>query len=149
MSNFKEFQFGTIVLAITIPINILIVALYITQAGNNPMTPISLSVAIGVMLLVCLLFYGMTTTVDRDRIRISYGIGLIRKSIRIENVKSATVVTTPWYYGWGIRFIPNGMLYNINGSSGLELILKDTSRVIRIGSANASLLRAAIEKEIK
>jgi hypothetical protein len=101
-----------------------------------------------IFLLVYLLFYGMKTEVTENSIRISYGIGLIRKTIKLTNVKSVSVVSNPWYYGWGIRLIPNGWLYNINGSAGVELAFKDRSRIIRIGSGNASALNKAISGRI-
>jgi len=90
----------------------------------------------------------MTTTIEGDVLRISYGIGLIRKTIHLSEIGSVEVVRSPWIYGWGIRFIPNGMLYNIKGLSGVELTFKGRSRIIRIGSSNADALRDAISKEI-
>ena len=90
----------------------------------------------------------MTTTIEGDVLRITYGIGLIRRTIQLSEIRSAEVVRNPWIYGWGIRFIPNGMLYNIKGLSGVELTFKGLSRIIRIGSGNADALSEAISKEI-
>ena len=148
MKTYKEFQFGAIVFIISIPIQILLTILYLAKAGNYPMSPPVFLAPNVIFILIYSLFYGMKTEVDEKSIRISYGIGLIRKTIKLANVKGVSIVSNPWYYGWGIRLIPNGWLYNISGSNGVELTFKDTSRVIRIGSANASALNKAISERI-
>jgi hypothetical protein len=102
-----------------------------------------------VFLLVYLLFYGLTTKISAEIITLSFGIGLIRKRILINRISNVETVKTPWYYGYGIRFIPNGMLYNISGSEGIEIEFNDTKRVVRIGSKNPGLLKLQIEKRIK
>jgi hypothetical protein len=147
--NFREFQFGKTVFLFMIPPHLLIVFLFIAQVGNNPMKLGTFIAINGLLGLIYLLFYGMTTTVDAQRIRISYGIGLIRKSFQIENIKSVEVVSNPWYYGWGIRLIPNGWLYNISGLAGIELTFTDRKSVIRIGSAVADDLKKAIQNAVK
>jgi hypothetical protein len=147
--NFREFQFGTTVFLFMIPPHLLILFLFIAQVGNNPMklgTFISINCALG---LIYVLFYGMTTTVDSKRISISYGVGLIRKSFSVKNIESVSVVSNPWYYGWGIRLIPNGWLYNISGYAGIEITFRDRKSVIRIGSAAANNLKRAIQDAIK
>ena len=42
-----------------------------------------------------------------------------------------------------------GMLYNISGSSGVEIRFKDTLDVIRIGTKNSAKLKLEIVKRIK
>jgi hypothetical protein len=145
MKTFKEFQFGKIIFLFTVPAQIFLGFAFVMQIGNRPMSLASFIMANGVFVILYVLFYGMTTIISKAQIQISYGIGLIRKSVQIANVASVTIVSNPWYYGWGIRLIPNGMLYNINGSSGIELRLKDSKRVIRIGSADAHALTKEIE----
>lgn len=149
MNNYKEFQFATIVFVFAIPGQILLVFLFATQAGSSPMSFTSLALANGVFVIIYLLFYGMTTTIDQKFIRITYGIGLIRKSIKLDDIKAVSIVSNPWYYGWGIRFIPNGMLYNINGSAGVELAFRHRPGVIRIGSAKPPFLQRKILSLIK
>jgi hypothetical protein len=54
-------------------------------------------------------------------------------------------VRNPWYYGWGIHFIPGGMLYNAAGLSAIELRLTN-GRCLRIGSGEAEVLSAALRR---
>jgi hypothetical protein len=149
MNHFKEFQFGKMVFMIAVPAQIFLFLAYNFQIGNHPIPLRSFLLGNIVIALVYLLFYGMTTTISDGRIQITYGIGLIRKSVRLRDVETVSVVSTPWYYGWGIRIIPNGMLYNINGSGGVELILKGKKRILRIGSANAAVLQNAIMDSVR
>jgi hypothetical protein len=102
-----------------------------------------------VLFLLYVLFYGMTTTVDHERIRISYGIGLIRKSFALSRINTVQVVSNPWYYGWGIRLIPNGWLYNITGYGGVEITFAHTKTIVRFGSAVPTDLRNSIQANLQ
>jgi len=148
MNYFKEFQFASIIFIIAIPAQIFSAVMFITQAGTDPMSPGSFLIVNGAFVIIYLLFYGMKTIIDDESIRISYGIGLIKKTIKLVNVKTVGVVSNPWYYGWGIHLIPNGIIYNISGFAGVELTFKDTSRIVRIGSANAPALKNTITAKI-
>lgn len=149
MNNFKEFQFAKIIFMIAIPAQAFLLIMFIAQAGTRPMNLAEFAIANSTFVVIYLLFYGMNTTVDDQSIRISYGIGLITKKINLVDLNAVSVVSNPWYYGWGIRFIPNGMLYNISGSAGIELTFKQRSKIIRIGSANAESLARAVSAFIK
>lgn len=148
MSHFKEFTFGYLIFIVILPVQILITYLYKNNIGNNPMDFTSFVVVSIILMLVCLLFFGLTTTVSSKNITVSFGIGLIRKNISLQKIKSVKLVENPWYYGWGIRLIPNGILYNISGQKGIELTFFDTDRVIRIGSKKPNVLKDEIENKL-
>ena len=148
MKDYREFRFGWLIFVFTIPIQILIAVFYFSGIGDNPLSANDFFVVNLVILAIFILFYGLTTKISNTTIRIAFGIGLIRKRIRLSRIKSVEAVKTPWYYGWGIRFIPNGMLYNISGSEGVELKFADTNRVIRIGTKDALNLKQEIEKRL-
>ncbi|MGV3587775.1 MAG: hypothetical protein ACO1OF_12280 [Adhaeribacter sp.] len=93
-------------------------------------------------------FYGLTTKITAEAITVSFGIGLIRKRIKLQRIKTVDTVKSPWYYGWGIRIIPNGTLYNISGTDGVELKFNDTDRIIRIGTKDSLTLKKEIEKRL-
>lgn len=107
MSDYKEFQFGWLIFGIIIPVQILTTCLYLNNMGDKPIQATELRSSTQTVLLVCLLFYGLTT------------------KITVERIKTVESVKNPWYYGWGIRFIPNGMLYNIGGSDAVGLRFND------------------------
>ncbi len=131
-----------------IPAYGVILYLYLNEMGDKPLGTGGFLLVSFIIILVYLLFYGMTTTVNAEWITVSFGMGIIRKRIKISRIKNIEIVKNPWYYGWGIRLIPKGMLYNISGSEGVELTFIDTDRVIRIGSAVSSRLKEEISKRL-
>ena len=146
MKYFKEFTFSWLVVSLIFSIFLFFTSLFCFNVGDNPMKIILYLVITGICLIIILLFYGMTTTIDAESITISFGIGFINKKINLANLESVTEVRNPWYWGWGIRMIPNGTLYNISGSKGIELKFKNTDKIIRIGSKDPETLKNEIEK---
>lgn len=97
---------------------------------------------LGVSLL---LISTLTIEVRSDAVWILFGpVHLVRKKIPLENILGFSRVVTPWYYGWGIRYIKHGTLYNISGFEGVEITLPGTRR-IRIGTDDREGLVEAIE----
>jgi hypothetical protein len=148
MKDYKEFTFGWLIFVFVVPIHLLMTYLYMNNIGDKPISTDGYIIITLTFILVCFLFYGLTTTITSDTISVSFGIGLIRKRIKLERIKSVDTVKSPWYYGWGIRIIPNGTLYNISGTDGVELKFNDTDRIIRIGAKNSLTLRKEIEKRL-
>jgi len=97
-----------------------------------------------VLALVLLVFGALTVAVDREAIRLRFGIGLVRKTIPLARVRSWRPVRNPWYVGWGIRLGPGWTLWNVSGLSAVELILADGRR-FRIGTDESEVLSRAIE----
>jgi hypothetical protein len=149
MKDYKEFQFGWIIFVFVAPVQILLTYSYFNGIGNNPLETNGFIVINLIIMFTYLLFYGMTTRISVDKITVSFGVELIRKNIRLSRVKTAETTRNRWYYGWGIRFIPNGMLYNISGFDGVELKFKDTDKVIRIGTKDPVKLKEQIEKRLR
>ena len=149
MKEYIEFTFGWLIFVFVIPIYLLLTYLYLNEVGDRPMDTNSYLAITLMFVVICSLFYGLTTKVTSDEITVSFGIGIIRKRIQLKRIKSVDTVTSPWYYGWGIRIIPRGTLYNISGTDGVELKFKDTSRIIRIGTKDSATLKREIEKRLE
>jgi hypothetical protein len=146
MKFFKEFTFSWLVVSLIFSLFLFFTSFFFFNVGDNPMQTILYPIITGICLIIILLFYGMTTTIDAESITISFGIGLIKKKINLANIESVREVENPWYWGWGIRMIPNGTLFNISGSKGIELKFKNTDKIIRIGSKDPETLKKEIEK---
>jgi hypothetical protein len=106
---------------------------------------VALWLVAGVMALILLLFATMTVVVDDSGIEARFGIGVVRKRVPFDRIRSCQVVRNPWYYGWGIHFFPGGILYNASGLSAVELQLTN-GRYVRIGSGEAAVLAAALHR---
>jgi hypothetical protein len=145
LAPYQEQTIGWLILVLLLPAQGIILWLYVEQIGDRPIDTIGIAVFEVFTFLVVTLFYRMKTVVENGRLTVSFGIGLIRKSVDLNDVQEAKFVINPWYYGWGIRYIPNGRLYNLSGSEAVELSFRSTGRVIRIGSPSARQLLAEIE----
>jgi len=148
MKRVKEFQFGWWLLAFFVPIHVVIFYLYVNQIGERPIPLNGLIIFSLLFSVIYILFYGMTTLIDEKEILISFGIGLICKRIKIEEIQSVEQVKNPWYYGWGIRLIPRGVLYNISGFEAIQIKLKNSRSILRIGSKNSSQLVQEINNRL-
>ena len=147
--HFREFQLSRLMLGVVIPMEALIVIFYIFQFGDRPLPLNGFLLLSGLMLLLLGLFYGMTTTIAGETIILSFGIGLITKRINLTEVRSVESVRNPWYYGYGIRWIRNGWLYNVSGAQAVELQFRDRTNVVRIGTKKQEELRTTIQRLIK
>lgn len=97
-----------------------------------------------VPVLILALFHGLTVRVSSDWIDLSFGIGIIRKRIAIKDIESSSDVKNRWYYGWGIRRIQSGWMFNVSGLDAVEVKLGNGRR-FRIGTDEPGRLLKAIE----
>lgn len=146
--KYTERQIGWIVIVPFLGILVLLLIFYINQWGNNPISYSGLLFMSLILIICLLLFFQMRISEDNEKIRISYGIGLIKKIIDIHNIERIEIVRNKWYYGLGIRIIKNGWLYNIQGLNAIELKLKNSKSIIRIGTADNKKLKKEIESKI-
>ena len=81
---------------------------------------------VSIMLLVCLaLFYRLKVTIDGETLCASFGIGVIRKRVRLAEIVGCEPIRIRWWYGWGIHLTPCGWLYNVSGFDSVVITLRD------------------------
>ena len=93
------------------------------------------------------LFGWLTVGVDERNVSIRFGVGLIRRTIPLATIRSWQAVRNPWSYGWGIRYYPEGTLYNASGLDAVELALADGARM-RIGTSEPEALMRALASRL-
>jgi hypothetical protein len=93
--------------------------------------------------VVALLIGWLTVSVDAAEVVAQFGVGLIRKRISLVDVRSCEPVRNPWYYGFGIRWIPGGWLYNVSGYTAVDFTLRD-GRHVRIGTPEPAAVCASV-----
>ena len=126
MEKYKEFQFGWILFIFVVPAHVLVNYLYLAGIGNKPMSSGSIVFGNIVLTSLYILFYGLTTRLTNDILSVSFGIGIIKKKISIKRIAGVQETQNNILYGWGLRFIPNGIMYNISGSAAVELKFNDS-----------------------
>lgn len=140
--SYEHTQPGTLVRVATAPMVVVSLAMYARGAG------LALSVVpILFYGLILLLFGSLTVKIDDRRLRLAYGVGLVRKSFDLGEVRSADRVRNPWYYFWGIRWYGRGLLYNVSGFDAVRIRLEG-DREARIGTDEPDALEAAIRAAI-
>jgi hypothetical protein len=116
-------------------------ACYPVLQGREPEWAALIPVAI---LMMCLaLFHSLTVRVNANDLSISFGAGLIRRSFLIQEIRRVSIVRTRWYYGWGIRKIWGGWLYNVSGYDAVQIETQN-GRIYQIGTDEPQRLQAAV-----
>jgi hypothetical protein len=136
--NYRHTQVGWVILGVVAAI----AAFIFYRLPGPPATP-SLVPVLVILALVASLFATLTVQVDREAIRLHFGVGLVRKRIPLAQVSAWRAVRNPWYWGWGIRLTPRGVLWNVSGLGAVELALPGGRR-LRVGTDEPEALVSAI-----
>ncbi|NNG04117.1 MAG: hypothetical protein HKM95_08445 [Inquilinus sp.] len=139
---YRHTQPGWTILAFFLA-GLLVVAAIALPKGGTPLVS-SVLVFLGVLGV---LFHSMTVTVDDRSVRWHFGPGFWNKEMPIETIEGVGQARNKWYYGWGIRKVPHGWLYNVSGLSAVEIRAKDR-RLIRLGTDEPEALKRAIESRL-
>ena len=141
--EYRHVQWGYVSL-LTIPI---IAVVVVSILGSDERRPGWLSALIGLAILLIvglvLHFSRMETLVTDETVSVFFGRGWPRREIELTDVFGVEVVRNKWWYGWGIRKVPEGWMYNVWGLDAVELVLS-TGTVFRIGSDEPDELAAVI-----
>lgn len=90
------------------------------------------------------LFSSLSVEVTPERMRIWFGPGWIRRTIRLRDVERARAVRVPWYVGWGMRWWGH-WIYNVSGRQAVTLQLRDGGR-FSVGTDEPEALLAALRQ---
>ena len=94
--------------------------------------------------IVGALFWGLTVEVNKDIVRLSFGFGIIHRSIPRERVATVTRVRNRWWYSLGVRLTPHGWMWNISGLDAIELTYHNGKK-FRIGTDEPEALLEALK----
>jgi hypothetical protein len=103
-------------------------------------TPVVVSI---ILLVSLLLFYRLTITIEDETLCASFGVGIIRKRLRLTAVVGCEPIRIRWWYGWGIHLTPYGWLYNVSGLNAVVITLRD-GRKFALGTDDPHGLMEAI-----
>jgi hypothetical protein len=144
--DYKRRQYGSLTIgSILIIVAILAgVSLLDEEPGGNSF----LTILVVAFTLMGLLFMSLTVRVEAAYVRLSFGVGLVRRKIPMERIESVNPVRNSWWYGLGIRLTPHGWMWNIQGLDAVELTYVDGGR-FRIGTADPEGLSAAINDMLR
>lgn len=89
------------------------------------------------------IFSSLTVEIGDGELAWHFGPGLWRYRLALDRVESATPVRNAWWYGLGIKIIPHGWLFNVDGLEAVE-VLDKAGRKRRIGTDEPEALATTI-----
>ncbi len=148
----KYVQYGVIsIVAFTPLIMIFIYKLYHYYIESQIKTidfPAMDLILLLIFLFCFLSFYKMTIELNSTAIKFKLGIGIIQKSYNYNSLKGSRAVRNSLLSGIGVRYLGNGWLYNVHGLSAVELIFKNKSNPVRLGTNLANEISEEVNKRI-
>ncbi|HEY8831313.1 MAG TPA: hypothetical protein VIM21_02265 [Gemmatimonadaceae bacterium] len=138
---YRHTQIGYLTLMVMV-----IVALGIFALGPSSVRPVTGGVAV-LLVVFGVLFSSLTVEIRDRELQFHFGPGFWRKRFALADITAAAATTTSWWEGWGIRITPRGMLYNVSGTSAVEITLR-SGQHFRIGTDDPEMLAEAIRKTI-
>lgn len=144
-------QIGTFSVILFVPL-FLVFTFVLIKTDPSDSADFNFYLFLSLVFLICLLtFYRLKIRIDEEMISFRLGIGFFGKKYKLSEVQSCQPVTNSWFYGIGIRFIPNGWLYNVSGLKAVELRFANKKSVVRIGTNKpveiCQLINSLKEKE--
>jgi hypothetical protein len=117
--------------------------------GDNPMSDLGLALTSLLVFALTGMFMAMhlNTEITTEGVRIFF-FPLTRRFISWDEVEQASVVEyNPVldYGGWGIRWGRQGRAYNVSGTTGIQLLLKDGKNIM-IGTQRGAELPLILHK---
>ena len=142
IKRYEHTQVGYLIISAMAAV-MLLIGVVLANAGIN-------WIAIGVLVVIAaalVLFSSLTVVIWEEELEARFGSGVIRKRFKLNEIESCQVVKNHWYYGWGIRLTPHGVLYNVSGFHAVEIKLR-TGKKFRIGTDVPQELEEAIRQAI-
>lgn len=138
--SYDHRQVGKLVVAVCLPVVILLGAFLVAGGPSWIVAVVQVFVA-----LVLLLFSALRVQIDQQKVTLSFGIGLVRKTFDVREIVEARPVRNRWWYGFGIRLTPHGWLFNVSGLDAVEIVLRSGKRY-RIGTDEPQALERALQR---
>jgi hypothetical protein len=113
----------------------------------NPEAEQAFPLVVGAMGLLLFILWSMTIQITETHLRHWFGLGFWKKEIPLAEIQHVEVSKTPWYTGYGIRFVGKGWLYNVSGVDRVELHLRNNS-VIYLGTDDPEKLYNHLSESI-
>ena len=142
IKRYEHTQFGYF---ITIAIVAAMVAIGIIMADMG-INWIAATVLV-VLAVIVVLLHRLMVIIDEEELVVQFGPGVIRKRFKLNEIESCQVVKIPWYYGWGIRATPQGMVFRVSGFHAVKVKLT-TGKEFLIGTDVPQELEEAIRQAI-
>ena len=145
---YKKTQYGVLTYLMLLVMAFLTVS-FILQTGKKPIPLVAYLILMLIFIIIILLFYKLTIIIDNDKIEAIFGIGLLKKSIKLNDIQSIENYKIPWYVGIGIRLTPKGWLWNVSTGNAILIHNKTRSNTFLVGSKEVDKVINTINTQLK
>jgi hypothetical protein len=142
---YRHSQYGFIWLFVFVWM-VLVMALVALLGDADTDVALFLAVTGAFLLLIGVVtfwFSRLTIVIGDGKVAAYFGVGWPRREIGAHEIVAFRKERNKWWYGWGIRKIPGGWMYNVWGLDAVELDLAD-GRKFRLGTNEPDELAAAL-----
>jgi hypothetical protein len=119
---------------------VLLTPLRSNNGADEVVGAIAVFLVVMAIIVVC---NRLTVAVADGEVRTAFGWGWPSRTLAVAEITAFRSVRNRWFYGWGIRKVPGGWMYNVWGLDAIELDLRSGKR-FRIGADQPEALMSAI-----
>lgn len=142
IKRYEHTQVGYFII-VGIVVAMVAIGIILTTTGVNLIA----IVVLAVLAVALVLFPSLTVVISEEELLVQFGPGIVRKRFKLNEIESCQAVKSPWYYGWGIRLTPHGMLFRVSGFHAVRIKLI-TGKKYLIGTDVPQELEEAIRQTI-
>ena len=143
--NYRHSQYGFTWLFVIVWM--VIVMALVAVFGNEETDAVLILAVTGAFLLligaITFWFSRLTIAIADDDVTAYFGAGWPRRSIKRHEIIGFRKERNKWWYGWGVRKVPGGWMYNVWGLDAVELELA-SGKKFRLGTDEPDDLAAAL-----
>ena len=148
---YRHTQPGRVIVGIMLPIIIIMfgILLWTHMVGESDIIADATIIGVGALLIVLMwLFSSLTIVVTTGHFEFWLGPGLARNRIPLGRIISAEAVRNKAYTGFGIRYQPGMVIYNVSGFNAIEIVFRKEvgggTKKIRVGTDDPEPLMSAM-----
>lgn len=95
------------------------------------------------MFFIFRIFWSLTISITSTHISHAFHFGFWKKTYALSEIASFSAQKKPFWTGWGIRWMPDGWLYNVAGNDIIRIVFTNGS-IVYVGTDEAQNLCAAL-----
>ena len=146
---YQRVQWGwTWLVYVLVAIPFIVFMFAVADEGEEETVIMWTAVFLVALLIILVIFSRLEVRSDTNVVVTSFGFGWPSKTTDMTEVAAVRAVRNHWYYGWGVRKLTTGWMYNVWGLDAVELEFQDGS-TFRIGTDDPDGLEAALQLSIR
>ena len=100
------------------------------------------------MLGILAIFWSLTVEVTKTHLTHAFNFDFWKRSYALTEIESVSKVQNSWLYGFGIRYIGSGWLYNVSGTDAILIEFTD-GKQIRLGTDDQENLYNVLSQQLE